>query len=113
MPEMPEGEMPEQDPAADQEGMPGEDADASPGPEAEQPDQAAPDAAPGAESPQPDQVPTEVPTVQLSELADIEVDHKAESISRTNGEEAIGIQIIKTADANTVDVVNKDRKSVE
>jgi len=106
MPEMPEGEMPEQDPAADQEGMPGEDADASPGPEAEQPDQAAPDAAPGAESPQPDQVPTEVPTVQLSELADIEVDHKAESISRTNGEEAIGIQIIKTADANTVDVVN-------
>lgn len=98
MPQMPEGEMPEQDPAADQEGMPGE--------EAQQSDQAAPDAAPGSGSDQPDQVPTEVPTVQLSELANIEVDHKAESISRTNGEEAIGIQIIKTADANTVDVVN-------
>src|SRR5690625_169230 len=75
-------QMPEQDPAADQEAIPGNDAE------------------------QPDQVPTEVPTVQLSEIADIEVDHKAESISRTNGEEAIGIQIIKTADANTVDVVN-------
>src|SRR5690625_4853124 len=90
--------MPEQDPAADQEAMPGNDA--------EQPDQAAPDAVPESGSEQPDQVPTEVPTVQLSEIADIEVDHKAESISRTNGEEAIGIQIIKTADANTVDVVN-------
>jgi len=91
-------QMPEQDPAADQEAMPGNDA--------EQPDQAAPDAVPESGSEQPDQVPTEVPTVQLSEIADIEVDHKAESISRTNGEEAIGIQIIKTADANTVDVVN-------
>src|SRR5690625_7324436 len=100
MPEMPEGEMPEQDPAADQEGMPGEDADASPGPEAEQPDQAAPAAAPGAESPQPDQVPTEVSTVQLGDLADFEVEHKAESILITYGEEAIGIQIIKIADDN-------------
>src|SRR5690625_7980779 len=90
--------MPEQDPAADQEAMPGNDA--------EQPDQAAPDAVPESGSEQPDQAPTEVQTVQLSEIADIEVDHKAESISRTNGEEAKKRQSIKNADANTVDVIN-------
>lgn len=47
-----------------------------------------------------------LPTVQLSEIADIEMIGKAESISRTNGEESIGIQIVKSNDANTVDVVN-------
>ncbi|KOS23766.1 Swarming motility protein SwrC [Bacillus anthracis] len=47
-----------------------------------------------------------IPTVTLSEIADIKEVGKAESISRTNGKEAIGIQIVKAADANTVDVVN-------
>ena len=47
-----------------------------------------------------------VPTVALSELAEIEVVSEAESISRTNGSESIGIQIVKSPDANTVDVVN-------
>jgi HAE1 family hydrophobic/amphiphilic exporter-1 len=47
-----------------------------------------------------------LPTVQLGELADIEISGKAESISRTNGEESIGIQIVKANDANTVNVVN-------
>ncbi|QCT04636.1 acriflavin resistance protein [Paenibacillus algicola] len=52
-----------------------------------------------------------IPTVKLSEIAAIEVIGKAESISRTNGSESIGIQVIKANDANTVDVVNavKDR----
>ncbi|MCD9020477.1 efflux RND transporter permease subunit [Cohnella silvisoli] len=45
-------------------------------------------------------------TVHLSEIADVEMSGKAESISRTNGKESIGIQIIKANDANTVDVVN-------
>ena len=52
------------------------------------------------------QMPAEMPTVQLKELADIEIVGEAESVSRTNGEDSIGIQIVKTADANTVDVVN-------
>jgi len=47
-----------------------------------------------------------LPTVKLGELASIEVVGKAESISRTNGQESIGIQIVKANDANTVDVVN-------
>lgn len=47
-----------------------------------------------------------VSTVKLKELANIELVGEAESISRTNGKESIGIQVTKTADANTVDVVN-------
>lgn len=54
----------------------------------------------------------ELPTVQLSELAKIKVVGEAESISRTNGEDSIGIQIVKAADANTVDVVNAVKESI-
>ncbi|WP_188454206.1 efflux RND transporter permease subunit [Virgibacillus oceani] len=54
----------------------------------------------------------EMPTVQLDDLADIKVVKKAESISRTNGEESIGIQIVKAADANTVEVVNSVKDSI-
>ncbi|MBT2571215.1 efflux RND transporter permease subunit [Planococcus sp. ISL-110] len=60
--------------------------------------------APAAETPA--AAPTSIPTVALSELAEIEVVSEAESISRTNGEESIGISIVKSPDANTVDVVN-------
>ncbi|MCX7570020.1 efflux RND transporter permease subunit [Tumebacillus sp. DT12] len=51
-------------------------------------------------------VPVEIPTVKLSEIADLQVVGKAESISRTNGSESIGINIVKGPDANTVSVVN-------
>ncbi|MGH2317135.1 efflux RND transporter permease subunit [Planococcus sp. SE5232] len=71
---------------------------------------AAPDAAAGAQPPSaqaPAAVPTAIPTVALSELAEIEVVSEAESISRTNGEESIGISIVKSPDANTVEVVNE------
>ncbi|WDH98347.1 efflux RND transporter permease subunit [Paenibacillus urinalis] len=47
-----------------------------------------------------------IPTVKLSEIADIEVIGQAESISRTNGAESLGFAIVKANDANTVDVVN-------
>lgn len=50
--------------------------------------------------------PVEIPTIELKNLADIKLVGEAESISRTNGETSIGIQIVKAADANTVDVVN-------
>ncbi|MDO3412147.1 efflux RND transporter permease subunit [Saccharibacillus sp. CPCC 101409] len=52
-----------------------------------------------------------LPTVKLSDIAKIDVVGKSESVARTNGRESIGIQIVKTNDANTVDVVNavKDR----
>jgi HAE1 family hydrophobic/amphiphilic exporter-1 len=51
-------------------------------------------------------VATGIPTIKLSEIADIQVIGKAESISRTNGVESIGLSIVKDNDANTVDVVN-------
>lgn len=48
----------------------------------------------------------EIPTVTLDKLADIKIVNESESISRTNGEDSIGVQVVKGADANTVDVVN-------
>lgn len=54
-----------------------------------------------------------LPTVKLGELAAIEVTGKSESISRTNGKESIGIQIIKANDANTVEVVNSVKDKTE
>lgn len=47
-----------------------------------------------------------LPTVKLGEIAEIKVVGKAETISRTNGKEAIGLQIVKASDANTVTVAN-------
>ncbi len=46
------------------------------------------------------------PFVPLSELAAIEQVGQVESIARTNGEDAIAIQIVKGQEANTVSVVN-------
>ncbi|MGG0644561.1 efflux RND transporter permease subunit [Sporosarcina gallistercoris] len=59
------------------------------------------------------QPPAGIPTIQLGDLAEIKVVSEAESISRTNGEDSIGIQIVKSADGNTVEVVNnvKDQLS--
>jgi len=89
--------------AAGGTGMPGAGADAA---------QGAPDGAPAAAP----QVGTAagnaaaaaagLPTVKLGDIASVELAGKAESISRTNGRESIGIQIVKANDANTVDVVN-------
>lgn len=47
------------------------------------------------------------PFVKLGDIAAVEVVGKVESVSRTNGEEAIAIQIVKAQDANTVTVVNE------
>ncbi|MCL6601941.1 MAG: efflux RND transporter permease subunit [Paenibacillus sp.] len=54
-----------------------------------------------------------LPTVKLGELAAIEVIGNSDSISRTNGKESIGIQIVKANDANTVDVVNSVKDEIE
>ncbi|OPA79465.1 Swarming motility protein SwrC [Paenibacillus selenitireducens] len=57
-------------------------------------------------------VPAGIPTVKLKDIATIEMVQKADSISRTNGQESISIQIVKAADANTVDVVNAVKKQI-
>ncbi|KZE97850.1 Swarming motility protein SwrC [Geobacillus stearothermophilus] len=54
-----------------------------------------------------------IPSVSLSDLAEVEVVAKAESISRTNGEPSIGVQIVKAQDANTVTVVNAVKEKIK
>ncbi|MBY0147640.1 efflux RND transporter permease subunit [Neobacillus niacini] len=53
------------------------------------------------------------PFVKLSDIAKIEVVGNVQSISRTNGEDAIAIQIVKGQEANTVDVVNSVKDLIE
>lgn len=73
------------------------------------------DSAQGAPSGEQAQAPAnaKIPTVQLQDLAKIKLVGEAESISRTNGEESIGIQIVKSSTANTVDVVNQVKDKAE
>lgn len=54
----------------------------------------------------------QIPTVRLSDIANVTYEKKAESISRTNGKQSIGLSIIKGQDANTVDVVNGVKQQV-
>ncbi|MFX3625631.1 MAG: efflux RND transporter permease subunit [Ectobacillus sp.] len=54
-----------------------------------------------------------LPTVKLKDIADLTVVGQAESISRTNGKESIGVQVVKSADANTVHVVNNVKEEME
>ncbi|MFG6495711.1 efflux RND transporter permease subunit [Fictibacillus sp. UD] len=53
------------------------------------------------------------PFVKLSEIADIKTVGKVESVSRTNGDDAIAIQIVKEQQANTVDVVDSVKKLIK
>ncbi|MDQ0414077.1 HAE1 family hydrophobic/amphiphilic exporter-1 [Mesobacillus stamsii] len=46
------------------------------------------------------------PFIKLSEVAEVDLVGKVQSISRTNGKDAIAIQVVKEQQANTVDVVN-------
>ncbi|MDQ8735239.1 efflux RND transporter permease subunit [Paenibacillus sp. LHD-38] len=54
-----------------------------------------------------------MPGIKLSDIADISVIGKAESISRTNGKAAIGLNIVNSADSNTVDVVNNVKEEIK
>ncbi|WP_223703558.1 efflux RND transporter permease subunit [Sutcliffiella deserti] len=56
---------------------------------------------------------SQVPFVRLGDIASIEVVGKVQSISRTNGADAIAIQIVKGQQANTVDVVNDVKELIE
>ncbi|MEN2465105.1 efflux RND transporter permease subunit [Ornithinibacillus sp. JPR2-1] len=54
-----------------------------------------------------------LPFVKLSDIASVEVVGKVQSISRTNGENAIAVQVVKGQNANTVDVVNSVKDLME
>lgn len=53
-----------------------------------------------------------LPFVKLGDIATIEVVGKVQSVSRTNGDDAIAIQIVKGQQANTVEVVNAVKELV-
>lgn len=53
------------------------------------------------------------PFVKLSDIADVELVGKVQSVSRTNGKDAIAIQVVKEQQANTVDVVNEVKDLVK
>ena len=53
------------------------------------------------------------PFVKLSDIATVEVVGRVQSVSRTNGKDAIAIQIVKGQQANTVDVVNSVKKLIK
>ena len=59
------------------------------------------------------QAPTELPTIKLQDVAEVEVVGEVESISRTNGEDSIGIDITKDPNANTVEVVNAVKDEIK
>ena len=60
----------------------------------------------------PRQSPT-LPNVTLQDVADLTIVKKSKSISRTDGKQSVGIQIIKSADANTVEVVNRVKEEIQ
>lgn len=53
------------------------------------------------------------PFVKLEDIATIEVVGKVQSISRTNGKDAIAVQVVKGQQANTVDVVNAVKELID
>ncbi|MEK4229498.1 efflux RND transporter permease subunit [Solibacillus sp. FSL H8-0538] len=53
------------------------------------------------------------PFVTLGDIATIETVGRVQSVSRTNGEDAIAIQIVKGQEANTVTVVNAVKDLIE
>lgn len=53
------------------------------------------------------------PFVKLGDIATIEEVGRVQSVSRTNGKDAIAIQIVKEQQANTVDVVNEVKDLIE
>lgn len=54
-----------------------------------------------------------IPSVKLSDIADVKKEKKRDSISKTNGKDALALQVTKATDANLVDVVDNVDKEVE
>lgn len=54
-----------------------------------------------------------IPTVKLSDVADIKTVQSRESISKTNGQDSLSIQVIKSDDANTVTLANEVKDKVK
>ncbi|QHW37651.1 efflux RND transporter permease subunit [Staphylococcus ursi] len=51
--------------------------------------------------------------IALSDLAEVKLSDERESISRTNGQDAVDVQIVKTQGANTVSVANDVKQTIQ
>ncbi|MFE4897238.1 efflux RND transporter permease subunit [Peribacillus butanolivorans] len=68
--------------------------------------------APGTNQVAPDATVPQLQSVKLSDIADVKITGKAETISRTNGSESIGIQVTRSPDADTVAIVDEVQDQV-
>ncbi|MFD6440150.1 efflux RND transporter permease subunit [Peribacillus sp. NPDC060186] len=60
----------------------------------------------------PDTTVPQLQSVKLSDIADVKITGKAETISRTNGSESIGIQVTRSPDADTVAIVDEVQEEI-
>ncbi len=54
-----------------------------------------------------------VPSVKLDDIADVSVGDVRESISKTNGKDAVNVQVTKSQDANTVKVAEDTKNEID
>ena len=54
-----------------------------------------------------------MPSVPLKDLANITVGDERDSISKTNGKDAVNVQVMKAQDANTVQVARATQKKID
>ena len=54
-----------------------------------------------------------MPTIKLKDIADVSVGDVRTSISKTNGKDAVNLQILKSQDANTVQVAKDVQKKID
>lgn len=59
------------------------------------------------------QTPVKLPVVKLKDIADLKLVKTSESISKTNGKNSIAVQVVKTVDANTVNVVEEVKEKMK
>ena len=55
----------------------------------------------------------QMPSVPLKDLANITVGDERDSISKTNGKDAVNVQVMKAQDANTVQVARATQKKID
>lgn len=56
---------------------------------------------------------TKIPSVKLADIASVSIGDERKSISKTNGKNAVNVQVIKAQDANTVQVAKDTKKEID
>lgn len=56
---------------------------------------------------------SDMPSVKLKDIADVSAGDERKSISKTNGKDAVNVQVTKAQDANTVQVAKDTKKEID